>query len=101
VLLDIGMPKLEASTPAGQIRARANGRCPLLVALTGWDQEQHRRRSEEAGFDRHLIKPVDPALLAELSELTPRRRAAEPPLDPASRASPLAATAPRATTSRS
>ena len=66
VLLDIGMPKLDGYDACRQIRARANGRRPLLVALTGWDQEQHRRRGEEAGFDRHLIKPVDPALLAEL-----------------------------------
>ena len=37
-----------------------------LVALTGWGQEEDRRRSEEAGFDAHLVKPVDPAALTKL-----------------------------------
>ena len=66
VLLDIGMPKVDGFDACRQIREHANGRCPVLIALTGWDQERHRRRSEEAGFDRHLIKPVDPSLLADL-----------------------------------
>ena len=66
VLLDIGMPKLDGYDACRRIRASSNGRRPVLVALTGWDQERHRRRSEEVGFDRHLIKPVDPELLAEL-----------------------------------
>ena len=38
----------------------------MLVALTGWDQDEDRRRSEEARFDAHLVKPVDPAALATL-----------------------------------
>ena len=66
VLLDIGMPRLDGYDACRRILAHANGRRPLVVALTGWDEEQHRRRGEEAGFDRHLIKPVDAALLAEL-----------------------------------
>jgi CheY-like chemotaxis protein len=45
---------------ARALRARYPDRHPALVALTGWGQEQDRRRAREAGFDRHLVKPVDP-----------------------------------------
>jgi CheY-like chemotaxis protein len=41
-------------------------RRPLLVALTGWGQDEDRRRSEEAGFDAHLVKPVDDVVLCRL-----------------------------------
>jgi len=51
----------------------------LLVALTGWGQDEDRRRSEEAGFDAHLVKPVDEAALSKLlTELGPRHQKAEP-----------------------
>jgi CheY-like chemotaxis protein len=43
-----------------------------LVALTGWGQDDDRRRSEEAGIDRHLVKPVDPDALGELIAIAPR-----------------------------
>jgi CheY-like chemotaxis protein len=44
-----------------------------VIALTGWGQESDRRRTEEAGFDEHLVKPVDPALLIDLlATLSPR-----------------------------
>jgi CheY-like chemotaxis protein len=59
VLLDIGMPRVDGYEAARRIRAQAWGRSIVLVALTGWGQDEDRRRSEEAGFDRHLIKPVD------------------------------------------
>ena len=57
VLLDIGLPKLYGYDVAKRIRA-ARGRRVLLVAITGWGQEEDRRRAEEAGFDHHLTKPV-------------------------------------------
>jgi len=59
VLLDIGMPRVDGYEAARRIRAQAWGRDMVLVALTGWGQDEDRRRSQEAGFDRHLIKPVD------------------------------------------
>jgi len=58
VLLDIGLPKLDGYRVAERIRARS-GDQPVLVALTGWGQESDRQRSEDAGFDAHLVKPVD------------------------------------------
>ena len=75
VLLDIGMPRLSGYEVARQIRARPWGQRLVLVALTGWGQESDRRRSQEAGFNSHLVKPVDPGeldrLLAELPALVP------------------------------
>jgi signal transduction histidine kinase len=65
-LLDIGMPQLSGYDVARQIRARPWGRQLVLVALTGWGQESDRRRSQEAGFNCHLVKPVDPEELNRL-----------------------------------
>jgi CheY-like chemotaxis protein len=69
VFLDIGMPVMDGCETARRIRQRPEGRDILLVALTGWGQEQDRRRTREAGFDKHLVKPVSveqvQALLAE------------------------------------
>jgi CheY-like chemotaxis protein len=65
-LLDIGMPKLDGYEVARRIRAQPWGRRMTLVALTGWGQESDRRRSGEAGFDSHLVKPLDLDKLTEL-----------------------------------
>ncbi len=59
VLLDIGMPKLNGYDTAMQLRKRPWGSQLTLVALTGWGQEEDRRRSYAAGFDEHLVKPID------------------------------------------
>ena len=68
VLLDIGLPKVNGHDVCRHIRAQPWGRDIRLVALTGWGQANDRRRSHEAGFDGHLVKPVGPeALLALLS----------------------------------
>jgi PAS domain S-box-containing protein len=68
VLLDIGLPKVNGHDVCRHIRAQPWGHDITLVALTGWGQENDRRRSHEAGFDGHLVKPVGPdALLALLS----------------------------------
>jgi len=66
VVLDVGMPKLDGCEVARRIRAETWGRGAVLVALTGWGQEIDRRRSREAGFDMHLVKPVDPATLCDM-----------------------------------
>src|SRR5262249_37634312 len=66
VLLDIGMPRLNGYEAAGLIRRQPRGRQVVLVAVTGWGQEEDRQRAREAGFDHHLTKPVDPAVLVRL-----------------------------------
>jgi PAS domain S-box-containing protein len=65
-LLDIGLPKLDGYEACRRIRAQPWGKAMKLVALTGWGQEEDRRRSREAGFDAHLVKPVDFGALNEL-----------------------------------
>lgn len=70
VLLDVGLPLQNGYEAARMIRSEPWGRNVVLIALTGWGQEQDRRRSREAGFDHHLVKPVDPRVLMSLvSEL--------------------------------
>ncbi len=66
VLLDIGLPGRSGYEVAEHIRTQPWGRSALLVAITGWGQEEDRRRSESAGFDAHLVKPIDPAALEHL-----------------------------------
>ena len=72
VFLDIGLPKMNGYDAARIIRAQPDGKHVVLVAVTGWGQEQDRRRAADAGFDHHLTKPVDPkaveALLARLDQ---------------------------------
>ena len=69
MLLDIGLPKLDGYEVARKIRAQPWGEAMVLVALTGWGQEEDRRKSSEAGFDGHLVKPVDlDALMKLLAE---------------------------------
>ncbi|MDB5892153.1 MAG: multi-sensor hybrid histidine kinase [Polaromonas sp.] len=66
ILLDIGMPGMNGYEVARRIRRQPWGERMTLFALTGWGQEDDRRKSKEAGFDRHLVKPVDPAELEKL-----------------------------------
>jgi PAS domain S-box-containing protein len=66
VLLDIGLPKLNGYEAARQIRQQPWGNGMALIALTGWGQEADKERCFEAGFDRHLTKPVDTAALEKL-----------------------------------
>jgi CheY-like chemotaxis protein len=65
-LLDLGMPRLNGYETARRIRQQPWGRSMVLIAQTGWGQEDDRRRTREAGFDAHLTKPVDTAALLEL-----------------------------------
>jgi PAS domain S-box-containing protein len=66
MLMDIGMPRLNGYDAAQRIRAEPWGRTVVLVALTGWGQEEDRRRALESGFDHHMTKPVDPAVVEQL-----------------------------------
>jgi PAS domain S-box-containing protein len=66
VLLDIGLPGLNGYEVAERIRAMPNGSELLLIAVTGWGKDDDRRRSHAAGFDHHLVKPVDPAVIETL-----------------------------------
>jgi CheY-like chemotaxis protein len=65
-LLDIGLPVLNGYELARRLRAADATRDAVLVAVTGWGQIEDRRRSAAAGFDRHLVKPVDPLHLRVL-----------------------------------
>jgi signal transduction histidine kinase len=73
-LLDIGMPMLDGYEVARRIRVQPWGQSVTLVALTGWGQDSDRRRSREAGFDSHLVKPLDLDKLTELLEKLPMAR---------------------------
>jgi PAS domain S-box-containing protein len=66
VLLDIGMPRLNGYDACRRFREQPWGKDAVIVALTGWGQEEDKRRSQEAGFDSHLVKPVEPAALEKL-----------------------------------
>jgi CheY-like chemotaxis protein len=66
VLLDIGMPKLNGYDTAQRIRQQPWGKKMVLAALTGWGQEDDKRRTRDAGFDHHFVKPVEPAMLQRL-----------------------------------
>jgi CheY-like chemotaxis protein len=65
VLLDIGLPGLNGYEVASRLRERGDPQ-PLLIALTGWGQAEDRARARDAGFDPHLVKPVDLAALMRL-----------------------------------
>lgn len=72
VLLDIGLPQLNGYEAARKIRAECDGRPIVLIALTGWGQDEDRQRSRAAGFDYHLVKPVNRGALTRiLNHLTP------------------------------
>ena len=59
VFLDLGMPRLDGIEAARRIRQTPAGHDARLIALTGWGQEADRQRTREAGFDQHVIKPID------------------------------------------
>jgi len=80
LLLDIGMPELNGYQLAQRIRGTSWGRRALLIAITGWGQEQDKQRALAAGFDQHLTKPIDPngleALLQRAAVRQPSRHEA-------------------------
>jgi CheY-like chemotaxis protein len=65
-ILDIGLPVMDGYMLGRELRARLGSATPVLIALTGYGQEQDQRRSDEAGFAFHLVKPVDAHRLIRL-----------------------------------
>ncbi|BDB29387.1 response regulator (plasmid) [Cupriavidus sp. P-10] len=78
ILMDIGLPTMSGHEAAREIRSQPWGANITLIAVSGWAQEEDRRRSREAGFDAHLVKPVDIGalmkLLQSLEALRPGKR---------------------------
>jgi PAS domain S-box-containing protein len=66
VFLDIGMPEMDGCEVARLMREQSRLSGVVLAALTGWGQQEDRRRTAEAGFDHHLVKPIEPELLEQL-----------------------------------
>jgi signal transduction histidine kinase len=66
VVLDIGLPGLDGYEVARRLRKRTGWEKVFLIAMTGYGQNDDRRRSQEAGFDLHFVKPVDPAVLEKV-----------------------------------
>jgi len=66
VLLDLGMPGMDGYQVARRLRGEPGTRSSLIIALTGWGQDADRRKSHEAGFDHHLVKPVDPTVIGRV-----------------------------------
>jgi len=73
ILLDIGLPKLNGFDACRRIREHSWAENTLIIALTGWGQEEDRRKSAEAGFDVHMVKPVNVAELLNLLARLPQR----------------------------
>ena len=77
ILLDLGMPKLNGYDVCRRIREQDWGTTMVIIALTGWGQAEDRQRTKEAGFDHHLVKPVDVAKLKELLDAAAGRPQAQ------------------------
>ena len=72
ILLDLGMPGMDGYEACRRIRNTPQGRIARIIAVTGWGQEEDRRKAAMAGFDVHLVKPVDPDTLMQLLQDAPR-----------------------------
>ena len=70
-LIDLGLPGLDGYQLARALRAGPSGQTAMLIAVTGYGQADDRRRSKEAGFDAHLVKPVSQNLLSNLIDAAP------------------------------
>ena len=66
VLLDLNLPAMDGYEVARKLRERPETHEAVLAAVTGWGQPEDRRRSKDAGFDRHFVKPVDPNIITKL-----------------------------------
>jgi signal transduction histidine kinase/DNA-binding response OmpR family regulator len=76
VLLDIGLPRMNGYEVAERIRSDPENREILIVAVSGYGQQEHRLRSKQAGFDQHVVKPIDPSVLSSLLATFSSQRAA-------------------------
>lgn len=65
-IIDIGLPKMDGYEVARRLRQGLNGHAPHLIALTGYGRPEDRKRALEAGFDLHLVKPVQPTKLHDI-----------------------------------
>jgi CheY-like chemotaxis protein len=79
VLLDIGLPDISGHEACRLMRSLPGGGAATIIAVTGWGQARDRERSMAAGFDRHLVKPVDPAALLGIAAAARRPRLQWPP----------------------
>lgn len=80
VLLDIGLPRLDGFDVCRKLRERPWGASALVIALSGWGQDGDRQKSKDAGFDAHMVKPLDHAALTKLlasAPLPPRGQPSE------------------------
>ncbi len=77
ILLDIGLPRLDGYEVCRAIRGESWGADTYVVALTGWGQDEDRRRTKEAGFDAHFVKPVDPLSILDMLAADGNARSAE------------------------
>ncbi len=66
ILMDLGMPIMDGLESAKSIRKAPWGKDVKIIALTGWGQEEDKQLTKAAGFDAHLVKPVEPTVLQEL-----------------------------------
>jgi DNA-binding response OmpR family regulator len=73
ILLDIGLPGTNGYDVCRALRQQPWGRSALIIAMTGWGQEEDRRNSRDAGFDHHLVKPAKPQLVDSLLQDLARR----------------------------
>ena len=78
VLLDLGLPGIDGFEVARRLRRMPEGDEMLIVAVTAYRGEEHRRQATEAGFDKYLMKPVDIETLRLVLEQAPRREESEP-----------------------
>ena len=78
-VLDIGLPVMDGYALGSELRARRGSAAPVLIALSGYGQEEDRRRSEQTGFASHLVKPVDAERLIDLVEKLAKRTATATP----------------------
>ena len=80
VMLDIGMPRMDGHEACRRIRELPGRADSVLIAVTGWGQDEDRLRSQEAGFDLHLTKPLDPAAIESVLAGLPPRKPREQPV---------------------
>lgn len=66
VVMDLGMPNMDGYEACRRIRAKSRGNAPYLVALSGWGSADDQRRTHDAGFDRHMVKPIDVDVLIKM-----------------------------------
>ena len=73
ILMDIGMPRMNGYEACAAIRATEHGKRMHIIAVSGWGQEEDRKKSHDAGFDGHVVKPMEKATLESvIAEAQPR-----------------------------